>query len=568
MTHSNPNTIQKNRRLRLIPGCLSQSSRSRQLIFGLFILSALLCGDPLSAKAEKIDFESSNLPIVIIETNGQVILARDRTPASMDIIWNGEGERNRVTDKGRNYSGHIAIELHGKSSLGFDKKSYRIETQDDQGNNNNVSLLGLPEENDWIFYGPYSDKSLMRNALTYTLAGLINSYAPRVRFCELMVNGDYKGINVLTEKIKRDKNRIDIAELSPEHVDEPDINGGYIFKKDKTDPGDNIISLDRGLNLVITEPKKDLITPEQTRWLKNHLNQFEDALYSGRKYEDFIDEQSFVDNFILVELGKNIDGFRLSTYFHKDRGGKIVAGPVWDYNLALGNADYNDGWTPEGWYYPIISNWDKSWSLELIEDDYFFKLCEERWEELRKGPLSKENIFSQIDEWTDLLSEAQERNFLRYPILGEYIWPNPGFPESGSYNFESPTTGGPDTWEEEIEFLKWFIDGRLVWMDEEFGLDTILTEQDNLVRGFRLEQNYPNPFNPSTTIPYSIDKAGWVELRIFDLLGREVDVLVNEFQEENDYQVAWHPEILTSGVYVYALKSGSFYERKKLLIIR
>ena len=119
--------------------------------------------------------------------------------------------------------------------------------------------------------------------------------------------------------------------------------------------------MSRGLELIITEPKNDSILPEQTSWLINHLNEFENVLYSGGDYSAYIDLPSFVDNFLIVELTKNIDGYRLSTYFHKDRNGKIVAAPVWDYNLSLGNADYNYGWTGEGWYWPIIQSWTKKY---------------------------------------------------------------------------------------------------------------------------------------------------------------------------------------------------------------
>ncbi|MBN1472962.1 MAG: CotH kinase family protein, partial [Syntrophaceae bacterium] len=229
--------------------------------FLIFIFSLWTAVSALATENIVVHLDSSNLPIVIIETNGNTIRKDVRIAADMQIIWNDDHQRNRVTDTPNNYNGKIGIELHGQSSLSFTKKSYRIETRDSSGANLNVSLLGMPKENDWILYGPYSDKTLMRNVLSYTLASEISGYAPRTRFCELIMNRVYVGVYVLTEKIKLDKNRVNITQMLPGDIAEPEITGGYIFKKDKTDPGDNIIHLNRGLDLVITEPKNDEIVP-------------------------------------------------------------------------------------------------------------------------------------------------------------------------------------------------------------------------------------------------------------------------------------------------------------------
>ena len=127
----------------------------------------------------------------------------------------------------------IGIEIRGSSSQMFPKKQFAIETQDNNGNNNNVSILGLPPENDWILYAPYSDKSLIRNYLAYKLARDMGRYSSRTRFCELLVNGDYKGLYIIMEKIKRDDNRIDISKLETDETSGDDLTGGYIIKIDK-----------------------------------------------------------------------------------------------------------------------------------------------------------------------------------------------------------------------------------------------------------------------------------------------------------------------------------------------
>ena len=449
---------------------MNNKHHSNCFTFNLLILTCLLIANKLLASGQ-IYLSSSNLPIVKINTYSQEIQYNKYIVADMKIIWNGDDERNYPDNLPNDYDGIIEIKTRGHSSYWlFPKKQYRIETQDSLGNNLNVSLLGLPAENDWILYGPYSDKSLIRNVLTYTLAAEINDYAPGTRFCEIMLNGAYLGVYVLTEKIKRDDNRVDITKLLPEENSEPEITGGYIFKRDRVDDGNVSILLNTGLELVITEPGEDSISISQKNWLKNYLNNFESALYnSNGNYRDYIDVLTFVDNFLIVEFTKNIDGYRLSTYFYKDRNEKIKAGPVWDYNLSLGNADYNNGWTAEGWYYPLIWEMDVYWFDDLLNDPEFNNLCATRWQELRQNTLNIPHIFSLIDDWTELLNESQERNFSRWPILGLYIWPNPGYPESGSFGYSSPTSGAPERWSGEIEYLKDFISERVQWMDEQFG---------------------------------------------------------------------------------------------------
>jgi len=440
------------------------------LLFLVFSLKGFTQAPDQKSTVGSATLHESNLPIVVVSTGADI---RDdvRVDGHMGIIWNKGYEKNNLSEAFNDYDGHIAIEYRGHSSLMFPKKSYRLETQDQSGMNLNARILDMPADDDWILYAPYSDKTLMRNFLVYTLAAEINDYAPRVRFCELIVNDDYKGVYVMTEKIKENNDRVDIAELTLQDTAEPEITGGYIFRKDWTASGDNLLYLNYSqLDLIINEPRQEEITARQQSWLTGHLNAFDQQLHTTGEYANYVDVSSFAENFILVELAKNIDGYRLSTYFHKDRGEKIKAGPVWDYNLSLGNADYNDGWDPTGWYYPLITEHQLFWFKEMIADTSFMDSTTTQWKQLRKGPLSLHHIYSLVDHWSGQLEEAQNRNFSQYGILGHYVWPNPGYPESGSYGYNSPTSGAPQTWKGEIAVLKDFIQKRLEWMDEQFGL--------------------------------------------------------------------------------------------------
>lgn len=509
-----------------------------------------------------VSFSTSNLPIIKIDTDGANIPYDYRIPAKMQII-NNEFRDNNINDTPTDYDGNIEIKIRGQSSRDFAKKSFRIETHDTDGNPLNVAIMGMPKENDWVLYGPYADKTLMRNALIYTLSREINSYAPRVKFCEVVINNNYNGIYLFTEKIKRDKDRINITKLTPNDNTSPEITGGYIFKKDKTDAGDNLIYLNnKWLEIAIIEPKPKNITQQQTNWLRNYLNAFENALYKWNRHEDFMDMESFVDNFLFVEFAKNIDGFRFSTYFHKDRGGKIVALPVWDYNLSLGNADYNDGWRAQGWYYPHI-RYDNNWWNFLVTKSEFMNLCAERWAELRQHHFTTEHIFEKIDNWAEELEEAQVRNFRKFNILGRYVWPNPGFPQSGSYDYNSPKYGGAQTFEEEIDILKDFITQRISWIDSQFKYTSIYNIED--YSSIKLYDNYPNPFYDKTVIEYSIKETTNIKLSVYDILGNKIEELVNKLEVPGKHKATIDGSKYSKGVYIFQLKSDNFIESKRML---
>ena len=188
----------------------------------------------ISFSSAQIGDFTSSLPIIMVETGGVVIPDEPRIKAQLLIIDNGSGQLNNTTDSFT--AGYdIEIEKRGHSSIEFPKKSYRLETQDAVGNNLNISLLGLPEENDWILYAPYQDKTMIRNVLAYRLAEQLGQYAPRTVFCELLIDGYYQGIYVLTEKIKQDINRVDIAKLTTVDVSGDELTGGYILKVDWDD---------------------------------------------------------------------------------------------------------------------------------------------------------------------------------------------------------------------------------------------------------------------------------------------------------------------------------------------
>ena len=415
-------------------------------------------------------FTSSNLPIVMINTNNQNILDSARIICDMGIIDNGFGNLNSINDTFNDYNGKISIEYRGSSSQSFPKKPYGFETQDSLGNNNNVSLLGMPIENDWILYAPYTDKSLMRNFLTFDLGRKMGNYCSRTVYCELVINGDYQGVYILMEKIKRDKNRVDIADLDSDDLNGDSLTGGYIVKIDKfTGSGgsnwqSNFPNLGGGSTFIQYHyPEGPALHPIQKNYIENFVDSFENAL-SGPNFNDtligyskYIDVNSFIDLYIINELSRNIDGYRLSTYMYKDRddnGGKLSMGPLWDYNLAFGNANYCNGELTAGWEVDDGGQgcaWNNPfWFERLLEDTNYVNKLKCRWEYLRVNSFHKDSIFNFIDSLALHLDDASDRNFQRWDILGTYVWPN--FYVGNTY-------------QDEIGFLKNWIEFRLVWID-------------------------------------------------------------------------------------------------------
>ena len=415
--------------------------------------------------AVDVNYTESNLPIISINTFGENIPDEPRINAQMGIINNNSGTNN-IEDVFNDYNGRITIEKRGNSSQEQEKPPYRFETIDDDGENNNVKLLGLPEENDWILYAPWSDKSLMRNVLIYSLSNDMGRYAPRSEFVELYLNNEYRGVYVLMEKIKRDKNRVAISSLDPNSNFGDNLTGGYILKFDWAETGDNnggFFSLIDGMRYNYHYPKPDEISSEQESYIQSYINSYENIMNSNKYnseqgYSKFIDIGSFVDFIILQEISRNVDAYGLSTYIYKDKesiNNMLTAGPIWDFNHGFGNCDYYKAWETDGWNISYTyEDMDQRafWWLKLWNDDNFKEMVKDRYKVLRRSILSTTNINTKVDQYVSELGNSVNKNFTKWPILGEYIWPNKEV---------------FDTYQEEIIYLKSWINNRLTWMDSE-----------------------------------------------------------------------------------------------------
>ncbi len=375
----------------------------------------------------------------------------------MKVIW-GEG-LNHVDDNLFSYDGQIGIEIRGSSSQSFPKKQYGFETQNPDRSNNNVSLLGMPEENDWILNAPYVDKSLIRNVLAYTISNQLGFYAPKTQLCEVLINGEYVGVYVLTEKIKRDVNRVDISRLNANDNFGDDVTGGYIIKIDKqtgTSCDNNFYTSIENTEIQYEYPKCDKITECQMEYINAYIDDFENALYS-EKFRDpsigfrkYIDVETYINMFICIEMAKNVDGYNLSSFLSKDReslGGKLTFGPIWDYNFGFGNALYNGGDETCGL---IADHYWKPWCNRLLLDSNFVNEIQSTYMNARQEVLSDKNVIGIIDSLVNILHAPQARNFQKWDVIGQSIWPN-HFVGNSYYD--------------EVEFLKWWFLDRLAWLD-------------------------------------------------------------------------------------------------------
>lgn len=483
-----------------------------------------------SDPASYYSITESDLPIMVINSGGTLISNEPKIEATMGIIDNGPGNMNQVSDPFNGYNDHIGIEIRGNSSTMFQKKSYGFELWDSTGAEITEPLLGMPSESDWVLSASYSDKSLLNNPLTFDLGQRMGRYAPRWRHVEVILNGAYIGVYVLMEKIKRDADRVDIAKLQPQDTTGDDLTGGYIIKLDwaqgsnaaywTSDFAPPNASGDQSTEILVDYPNEP--EPQQAGYIKAYTDSFEYALDSDDfldpliGYRHFLDVPSAIDFFLVNEFARNVDGYRLSTFLHKDKdsnGGKLTFGPFWDFDLAFANANYCDGSTVEGWSYQFneICSGDGKlipfWWDRFLEDPTFTDSLRCRWEALR------DNVFDipRLDAWCDSmaghLAIGQQHNFALYPILGTWVWPNP-----------EPL---PMTYAGEITELKEWMHARWQWLDENI---PGLCSPAGVAEEHRSDPPlaYPNPFTDRINV--AMPALGDERWSLIDALGRSVEV--------------------------------------------
>ena len=375
-------------------------------------------------------FTDSNLPIVIIETDGHVNIPDEpKVLATMKIIWHQDGSRNYMSDVSNpaylNYDGRIGIERRGSSSQMPQKKPYGLETlMDDDVTNNNVSILGMPKENDWILNSLAFDQTGMRDVISYEMSENLGQYTPRRVYCEVIINDDYKGLYVFMEKIKADDERVNI-----------DKDGGHIVQTDRSEGGYYEWEMESNNGgwwadpavFIHVYPKPENITATQHNYIKsvflgladkagNHNTNIENGIPS------IIDVSTFVDFMMLAEFSSNVDVYQLSTYFHKDNGGKLRAGPIWDYNLAYGHDEFGSRSRYDVWQFFNNDNTGPKFWKDLFDTDEFRCYLAKRWFEITAEgmPLNYNVVCERMDEIDAWISEAIARDNQRWHQMQQH----------------------------------------------------------------------------------------------------------------------------------------------------
>ena len=440
---------------------------------------------------QQVQLTSTNLPIVWIDVNGQYIDRNERITAKMKIIHNGDGRFNygdTVAHPGQtiDYEGYVALRYRGSSSFGMsDKKPYSFRPLDkplEQGGvKKKVNILGMGKDNNWALLAPYADKSMMRDLLAFEVSRPWMEYTPQGRYCELFLDGIYYGVYVLCEVVSNGKHRLNL----PDPGDSGDeLTGGYIMEVDRADevnhtskyhPVSNIGSSYNNfyIHFQYQSPDYEDLTHDQVKYINGRIDEMETLLWNYRpmgsaNYQEHIDVLNFIDYQIAMELGHNVDAYRLSGKFFKRRDSedsrfKMV---VWDMNLAYGNADYYDAWRTDTWVYKsnnIMSSAYEQylipfWWYKLNSNPAYVTALKNRWAQYRRTTLRQEQIMAVVDSLSNVLTShgAERRNSQAWPRWGRYVWPN--------YYVAS-------NYADEIRFLKQWINNRIAWMDSQLDFD-------------------------------------------------------------------------------------------------
>ena len=463
--------------------------------------------------------QTYDLPIIFVDTKQKCLdnKVTDKIPATMRVL---DGKTNNVADSAKGTLYDIGIKVRGQSSAMFPKPGYSIEIRDEKGEGKDVSLFGLPPFDDWVLHGPYVDKSMLRNALAYWLFRQAGRYAPRTKHFDLYINGVYRGVYVLVEKIKRGKYRVNISKLKETDIAGDSLTGGYLWAFDKVGTntgggGSNNqggiqaegFNTSDGLNVILHYPKKANIQKEQEEYLKKYLNDLEALFKNGKNgdgFDKYVDLGSAVDYVLHQEITNNGDSYWCSFFLYKPKNkggkngkefkeGKVTLGPPWDFNLAMSNGGMmgmgggGNSWQIEskgggggGFGFGMGGMGSlkaPNWLIGLWKRSDYQGEMKKRWAELRSGVWHTKVMDAYLDSMKTYLKSAADRNFKRWPNLGQNSGQGDSDPQPMKYCNGSGSSGmkmgmggnNANTWDGEVEHLRKKMKERMQWMDQKFG---------------------------------------------------------------------------------------------------
>lgn len=421
--------------------------------------------------AARVDTFASQLPLLVIDTHGTGPLQKDGSdrPARL-YAWNRPSDGRTTLTPTASSRSPLEIAVRGSSSADFPKKGFNLHLVDGTGGDSPLALFGLGQFDHWALVGPWTyDPTFLHNTLIYDLSNRIGRWAPRTQLVEVFFNADggdldyndYAGIYVLTDSLRVEKQRVDLAALGPKDVSGAAVTGGYLLKSDMPVEGDFSFRTARNfpvapLAFVAISPGATELVPAQRDYLRGYLQSTEDALQADaaggwrqHTYLDYLDRDSWVDHHILNTLAMNADAFVRSAYLTKDRRGRLAAGPAWDFDRALGGGDPRTQ-IPNLWRGDDSATdvWNYGWWGILVRDPDFMQAWIDRWQKLRQRELATANVSPRIDGFAAQIGPAAAaRDIAR--------WPD----NAGRFR------GG---WPDEILNLKQFLEQRSAWIDSKF----------------------------------------------------------------------------------------------------
>lgn len=307
----------------------------------------------------------SSLPMLYLSTPG---------PVESKEVW-VEGSRIELlntADGQWDMDVPLSVKGRGNSTWRYPKKPYALKL--DKKN----QVLGMPRHKRWVLLANYIDPSRIRNAFAFEVARQTESlpWTPRGEFIDLVVNGEFMGNYYLCEQIRVDPERVAITEMGASDNQGEALTGGYLLELDVAmDEVNTFYTPRRRLPVMVKSPDDDVMTPEQLAYIGAYFDRIENTIYTTNylvdgAYRELIDLESFADWWLVHEIcGNGEPTHPKSCYMTKDRGGKLCAGPVWDFDWGTFTSA-----TAE----KFVAN-NSLWYYRLLRDPVFIDIVKRKW---------------------------------------------------------------------------------------------------------------------------------------------------------------------------------------------
>jgi len=369
------------------------------------------------------------LPVIEIKTdNAEKIVNRETYLEGVIKITNGSEEATELN--------FLEIKGRGNSTWNFPKRPYQIRFSQKQ------KVLGMPKGKKWLLLANYTDKTMLRNEVGFELGRISQlDWTPDSRFADLYINEEYLGTYQVTQKVEESSNRVDIGD------------DGFLLEVDQLDRLDEDDVYFKTVEYLFNIKEPSVVKgDEKYSFIASYLIEFENVLH-GENFKDpihgynkYIDVDALIDWYLINEIARNNDAvFHSSVFMTLIPGEKLKLGPIWDFDISFGNIDYNGNENTDGFW---IKN--ETWFDRLFQDPVFVEKVKSRFKFFYQN---RDIIFQGITTNAERLNDSQTKNYEKWKTLGIYVWPN--------YVYF-------DTYKEEVDYLKEWLEDRLDWLDQAF----------------------------------------------------------------------------------------------------